>query len=68
MVHEQSAAEVDRVPTRRVRQLVEEGLRRKGGVGVADRAPPQDRHPDLGRVQLHAEARDVVGEIDRPLN
>ena len=49
---QQLAPQLDRVLAGRVRQLVDEGLGRERGVAVPDRAPPQHRHADLGRVQL----------------
>ena len=55
MVLQQRAAELDRVLAGRLRQLVDEDLDRVGGVGLADRTPPQHRHADLGGRQLDAQ-------------
>ena len=59
----------DRVLPRRLQQLIDEALDRIGGMGMADRAPPQGRHADLGIVHLAAEVgdlvEDLVGALDR---
>ena len=48
LVREQSGAEVERVPARRPRQLVQHALHGEGGMRVPDRPPPEDRHRFFG--------------------
>ena len=59
---EERAAQLERVPLRGARDLVEEALGGEGGVRRADRAPPLHRHADLRRVQVDGEVRDRVGQ------
>ena len=58
---QQPAAEVDRVGIGGVGQLVDHHLGRIGGMGRADRTPPQHGHADIGRDQVDREVGDVVG-------
>ena len=68
MMGQQRPAEFDRVLAGRMGQFVDEDFGRIGGVGAADRPPPQHRHADLGRVQFDRDVRDVVGQIGRTLD
>src|SRR5436309_90329 len=52
---EERAAQVDGIASRRMREIIEERLRRVRGVRTADRAPPEHRHPDLRRVEIHGD-------------
>lgn len=51
-----------------LQQLVDKALDGIAGMGVADRAPPQGRHADLGVVHLAAEIRDLVEDLVGPLD
>src|SRR3546814_4098605 len=62
MFGQEIEAERDRVLARRLGQLVDESLGRVGGVGAADRSPPQHRHADVGGVQVDGDVRHVVGQ------
>src|SRR5204862_5383451 len=52
---EERAAQLERVPLRGARDLVEEALGGEGGVRRADRAPPLTRPAELRRGQVAAE-------------
>ena len=60
---EQRAAQVDGIASHRVRKLVEERFRRVRGVRTTDRAPPEHRHADPRRVEIHGDVRNGVRKI-----
>ena len=68
MLREEGTTQLDRIAGGRLRELVEEGFRRVRGVGASDGTPPQHRHADVGRVQLHADGRHGVRKIRRALH
>ena len=68
VVAQEGEAPLDRILAARLEQLVDEGLDGEGGVGVADRAPPEHRHGELRLVRDHAQVRDGVGHVRGPLD
>ena len=63
LVGHQREPAFDRILARGFQQLVDEGLDRVAGVGVADRAPPQHGHTDIDLVQVALEIRNLVGNL-----
>jgi hypothetical protein len=58
----------NRVLSGRLQQLIYEAFDGVAGVGVPDRAPPEHRHTDVGRVQVATEVGDVVRDLSRALD
>src|SRR3546814_18541320 len=65
---QQVAAEGERIPSGRMRQLVDEALDVEAGDAVADRAPEADGYADVLHHVLDAAVGRGVGRLDRPLD